>query len=402
VYEALSPSGEKVALKELLFSLVPDAATLDAFNREAKVLASLSHPQIPRLLDAFSEGTGVHTRLYLAQEFVEGEPLQIAIDRQRLTPLEARRLAVQVLRVLEELHGRDPPLLHRDVKPANLVLRPDGRVSLVDFGSARLLPRGVTHGATLVGTFGYMPPEQLGGTVDASCDLYALGATLMHGLTGKRPEDMTRDGLRLDVDAHLGGVDADLRKVIRKLVAPNRAARFQTAREAREALKAPLVSRWRAMALGTAAALVLGFSVALGSWTPAEPARPAWLPYWAQEHPAQLPRPQVGALPALEEPLPESFHWGAYTYPIRVSNVVFPPGYGGIAAITTPKGARVLLDGALLAERTPFTVNFPLQVNAGFHDVRIVHRGRQTALQVEVVPGVITTIRATLVGPPRP
>ncbi|HVE86995.1 MAG TPA: serine/threonine-protein kinase, partial [Myxococcales bacterium] len=165
MYEAIGKNGERVALKELIFALVPDAATLDAFEREAALLKAIHHPQIPRFVDAFSEGTGVNTRLYLAQEFVEGEPLLQSFSRQKLAPEEARQLAFQVLAVLDALHGREPPVLHRDVKPANLIRRPDGSVALVDFGSARLLPRGATHRATLVGTFGYMPLEQMGGTV---------------------------------------------------------------------------------------------------------------------------------------------------------------------------------------------------------------------------------------------
>jgi serine/threonine protein kinase len=80
-----------------------------------------------------------------------------------------------------------PPVLHRDLKPANVVLRPDGTLALVDFGSVRTLSTDRTHGSTLVGTFGYMPPEQLGGTVDRTSDLYALGATLLHDLTGRDP-----------------------------------------------------------------------------------------------------------------------------------------------------------------------------------------------------------------------
>src|SRR4051812_9946149 len=103
VYEAVGPGGQRVALKELLFSLVPDAATLDAFHREADLLRSLSHPQIPHLVDAFSEGAGVHTRLYLAQDLVEGESLEGAIARRRLSSEEARRLGKQVLRVLVAL-----------------------------------------------------------------------------------------------------------------------------------------------------------------------------------------------------------------------------------------------------------------------------------------------------------
>src|SRR5438132_1289457 len=165
-YRAQGPSG-MVALKELVFALVPTAQQLDAFEREAQLLGSVSHPQIPRLIASFREGEGPSLRLYLAQELVEGEPLSshIGIDES-----EARVIARQILNILRYLHERG--IVHRDVKPANVLRRPDGTLALVDFGAARAV-EGVTHGATLVGTFGYMPPEQLGGTVDATADLYA-------------------------------------------------------------------------------------------------------------------------------------------------------------------------------------------------------------------------------------
>src|SRR5438067_2456665 len=162
-YRAPGPTG-MVALKELVFALVPTAQQLDAFEREARLLRSVSHPQIPRLIDSFREGEGPSLRLYLTQDLVEGEPLssRIGIDES-----EARIIARQLLSILRYLHERG--IVHRDVKPANVLRRPDGTLALVVFGAARAV-EGVTHGATLVGTFGYMPPEQLGGTVDATAD----------------------------------------------------------------------------------------------------------------------------------------------------------------------------------------------------------------------------------------
>ncbi|NMO20896.1 serine/threonine protein kinase [Pyxidicoccus fallax] len=237
VYLAEDPEGRRVALKELLFALVPGTEQLDAFEREAEVLRSLSHPDIPRFVASFREGSGVGTRLYLAQEFLEGESLQQRIERQRLDEDEAWTLAEQVLGTLHALHLRTPALIHRDVKPANLILRPDGRTALVDFGAARHLARDVTHGSTLVGTFGYMPPEQLGGTVEPSSDLYALGATLVHALSGRVPADLLDDGLALSFEKHVRVSDS-LRAFLRRLLAPRRSERFGSAAEALTALRA--------------------------------------------------------------------------------------------------------------------------------------------------------------------
>jgi serine/threonine protein kinase len=200
------------------------------------VLRALDHPDIPRFLASFQEGTGVGTRLYLAQEFLEGESLLQRIERERFDEDEAWQLAEQVLETLTSLHQRTPALVHRDIKPANLILRPSGRVALVDFGAARQLTRGVTHGSTLVGTFGYMPPEQLGGTVDAGSDLYALGATLVHALSGRMPADLIDEQLALAFEKHVQ-VTQGLHAFLGKLLAPRRSERFSSATDALMALR---------------------------------------------------------------------------------------------------------------------------------------------------------------------
>lgn len=246
-YRARGPQGV-VALKELVFTLVPTAAQLDAFEREARVLASLSHPRIPRFLESFRDGAGAGLRLYLAQELVDGAPLSGA----RLSEAEARTLAREVLQVLVYLHGRG--VVHRDLKPANLVRRPDGAVAVVDFGAARPVD-GVTHGATLVGTFGYMPPEQLGGTVDETSDLYALGATLIHLQGGKPPAELLSPDLELRVD-HLQ-VSPSWRAFLLRLVARRRVDRPRTAEEALTALDAKPPVPWGPLPLAVLALTLL-------------------------------------------------------------------------------------------------------------------------------------------------
>ena len=232
VYRAFAPDGTPVALKELVFALAPDAQTIDAFEREARVLAQLDHPAIPRFVGAFREGAGIHLRLYLAQELIEGEPLSQRLRRGPL-PLETvKTLARQALDVLAYLHERR--VLHRDVKPANLIVKPDGSISLVDFGVARELVKEVTHGATLVGTFGYMPIEQLGGTVDARSDLYALGATLLHCLTGIQPGDLIKEDFSLDVSRA-----RELRGWLEKMTALKREDRYSSAGKALKGLDEP-------------------------------------------------------------------------------------------------------------------------------------------------------------------
>ena len=240
VYLAQGPGGQVVALKELLFSQVPSTQELDAFEREARLLEALAHPRIPRLLRHFQQGEGASLRLYLAAEYIAGETLLERLSHHTFTEAEAADIGLQVLDILEYLHGRKPRILHRDLKPANLIRRPDGTLVLVDFGSARESARGATTGSTLVGTFGYMPLEQFGGTVDVTSDLYALGATLVHLLGGTPPADHFQPDRGLDL-SHLEGIS--LRPWLRKLTASRPEDRYPNVAQARQALKGLRSSR---------------------------------------------------------------------------------------------------------------------------------------------------------------
>jgi serine/threonine protein kinase len=141
-----------------------------------------------------------------------------------------------VLGVLAYLHGLSPPVLHRDLKPANLIVRPDGRLSLVDFGSAREVKPGGTYQATVSGTFGYLPPEALGGTVDETADLYGLGATVLHLLTRRPPEEtLWNESARLEL---LVQAPPSFVAWLGRLTARKRTDRFTSAAEALAALDA--------------------------------------------------------------------------------------------------------------------------------------------------------------------
>ena len=260
VYRAHAQDGSVVALKELQFASVPGAQQLDAFEREAATLKTLNHPRIPRYIESFSEGEGVQVRLYLAAEFIEGEMLSARIARGPLAEADLRDVAAQVLRVLAYLH--ELGVLHRDIKPDNLIVRPPGEVVLVDFGSARQLSGSRTYGSTLVGTFGYMPTEQLGGTVDATSDLYALGATLLHAAIGKPPSELLSSDFSLRVPA-----DIPLHDLIAHLVQPRRERRLPSAAAALQELEHPprrssLRPRFAIAAAGMLAAGLVASSLA--------------------------------------------------------------------------------------------------------------------------------------------
>ena len=257
VYAAHDETGRLVALKELQFANVPSVQELDAFEREADALKTLHHPGIPAYFGRFREGQGVGLRLYLAFELIAGETLAARIAREPLGAPEALQLAERLLDILGYMHGQTPPVLHRDLKPANVVLRPDGTVVLVDFGSVRTLSADRTFGSTLVGTFGYMPPEQLGGTVDRTSDLYALGATLLHALTGKPPSDWLGPSLQLKPPP---GLPVPFDTWLSQLLEVEPARRPATVAQARALLQRPVRRPpriARSMAIGAGAGLLV-------------------------------------------------------------------------------------------------------------------------------------------------
>jgi serine/threonine protein kinase len=198
------------------------------FEREAELLANLSHPNLPRVLDSFllpSLGQ------YLVMDFVDGEDLQALLDR--LGPLpEAEVLPwiAQVCDALTYLHTQTPPVIHRDIKPANIKVTPQGRVMLVDFGIAKVYDPHLktTMGARAV-TPGFSPPEQYGqGRTDGRTDIYALGATLYTLLSGPEPPESVQRmvGSPLPPLRSISSMTAD---AINKAMAIDPSKRFQTA-----------------------------------------------------------------------------------------------------------------------------------------------------------------------------
>jgi hypothetical protein len=232
-YLATASNGLTVVVKEVLFDRAPSASAIEAFQRTTAALQQLQHPRIPRFISAFSEGIGVGMRLYLVQSFLPGESIE-QNRRVRYGELEILKVAREVLSILKYLHEFSPPVVHGDVKVANLIRGPENTLWLVDFGLTRLVEETEGRGMSGAAASGYAPlgePARIG---DASTDLYALGATLLSLLTGKAPEQLLDRTFHLALPSHLP-ITLRMRAWLRCLIAP-RGWRFLSAAEAEDAL----------------------------------------------------------------------------------------------------------------------------------------------------------------------
>ncbi len=238
VYRAVDENlGVDVAVKENLFT---SDEYSKQFRLEAVILAGLRHPNLPRVSDHFAVGDEGQ---YLVMDFIEGEDLRQRMERLgTVSEEDAVVVGAAMCDALTYLHTRKPSILHRDIKPGNVKISPEGTIYLVDFGLAKLMhgPQATTTGARAM-TPGYSPPEQYGtARTDARTDIYSLGATLYAGLTGVIPED----GLARAMDnAQLTSLRRRNPKVSRRVAAAIEKAmavdpgdRFQTAEEFKKAL----------------------------------------------------------------------------------------------------------------------------------------------------------------------
>ncbi len=228
-----------VVVKLLAFGGTVQWDDLKLFEREAQILKQLNHPRIPQYIDYFC----IDDRTLwfaLIQEYIPGESLKdkLAVGK-RFTEKRARKIAVEILNILTYLHELNPGVLHRDIKPSNLIWGDDNRIYLVDFGAVqdKAAREGVTF--TVVGTYGYAPMEQFGGRAVPASDLYALGATLIHLLTGTSPSDLPQQDLRLQFTDRVN-LSPSFVSWLQKLIEPAPEQRFTSASQALNALKSGL------------------------------------------------------------------------------------------------------------------------------------------------------------------
>jgi serine/threonine-protein kinase len=236
----------KVAVKVLSPPHAQDPSFVERFRREARAAARLSHPNVVAVFDSGSEGE-LH---YLVMEYVPGESLAELLARQgRLAPRRAAELAIQVCTALAAAHAQG--LVHRDVKPANVLVARDGRVKVTDFGIVKAAAADTLTGSGMVlGTAAYLSPEQAqGGPVDARSDLYGLGCVLYELLTGTPPFGSRPDSAQVAIanrhvneppeppSAHNPQVDPGLDAVVLTALAKQPDHRYQRATDMQEALE---------------------------------------------------------------------------------------------------------------------------------------------------------------------
>jgi serine/threonine protein kinase len=210
------------------------------FEREAQVLQNLNHPRIPKYRDYFAIENQPNERspwFGLVQNYIPGVSLQQLLNEgKHFTQEQVIEIARDVLKILVYLHELNPPVLHRDIKPSNLIWAKDSQVYLVDFGAVQ--DQAAVEGATftVVGTYGYVPMEQFGGRAVPASDLYALGATLIHLITGVAPANLPTCDSRLQF-ADQVAIDQGLVNWIGKLTEPALYERISTARQALRSLE---------------------------------------------------------------------------------------------------------------------------------------------------------------------
>jgi serine/threonine protein kinase len=297
-YRATDLQGASVIVKELHIERASEWKAIELFEREARVLSGLAHPNIPAFRDFFVhggplplpvsratfDGSEEARCLVLVQELVSGLTLEQRVEAKApLSTEEAEAVLRDLLGALAYLHERTPPVIHRDLKPANVVLSPEGNAYLVDFGATQthLLAlageeRVGSSGSTIVGTPEYMPPEQIRGDTRPASDLYALGLTIAVAMAGRPPSELRfndRTG-KLALDRALpSDTPPRLESALAAMVAPLLGQRARSAREVLAILDNPRSERpvWAMVAVALLGASLVGVYMGRASTRPMAP-----------------------------------------------------------------------------------------------------------------------------------
>jgi serine/threonine protein kinase len=244
-YRAIDPQTQQlVALKALSLHQINDWKAIELFEREAKVLSTLDRDGIPKYLDYFTTDIDDERHFYIVQELAPGKTLSEWMrSGWRVTEAELKPIIIQILEILIYLHRHYPPIVHRDLKPSNILKTEEGKIYLVDFGAVQQTYHDTfMRGSTVVGTYGYMAPEQFRGQAVPATDLYGLGATILHLLTHRSPAEIPQDGLRLNFRDRLQ-VSSSFADWLERMLEPDVGSRFSSSTKALEVFKNPPKSK---------------------------------------------------------------------------------------------------------------------------------------------------------------
>jgi len=242
VFEAQGADGRRVAVKTMTMPETMDASArweaVERFQREARAVRSLEHPHIVSVLDVGEEGG----KFFIVMEYLQGQSVRELLDMAGAFSVErALKTTGQVCEALAYAHERN--VVHRDIKPDNIMVLKDGRAKLTDFGLAAMtVETGMTQTGTVMGTFCYMSPEQARGEkVDARSDIFSLGATLYEMLTCRQPFSGDSPGAIIasilnDEPAAIPEAPPEVQRAVKRCLCKEPGKRFQSARELLEGL----------------------------------------------------------------------------------------------------------------------------------------------------------------------
>ncbi len=232
-------TNQQVAIKVLSLQQLEDWKKIELFEREAHILSTLNHPQIPQYLDYFQIDNNNDQSFYLVQQLAKGKSLLTLIEEGwQPNENEVKNIAIQLLEILVYLQQHNPPVFHRDIKPENIIYQPNKQVFLVDFGGVQHSFYHSVTASTIVGTYGYMSPEQFRGKANTTTDLYGLGTTLIFLLTGKHPSSLPQQKLKVKFKNELKtNINSEFYNWINLLIKPNYKKRFTNAQIALNTLQ---------------------------------------------------------------------------------------------------------------------------------------------------------------------
>ncbi|MEG4209554.1 serine/threonine-protein kinase [Microcoleus sp. S13_B4] len=236
---------ELVVIKQLFLGSDFEWQDIKLFEREAETLKTLSHPAIPRYLDYLEIDEPDSKGFALVQTYVGGKTLEEHLRSGRnFSESDVKELAKSLLEILIYLHERNPPVIHRDIKPSNILLHNRsghtvGQVYLVDFGSVQNQAAKFGGTITVVGTYGYMAPEQFGGRSVPASDLYGLGATLIYLVTGLHPTELSQQDLKILFADRVTQLNPNLIDWLEWMTEPSLEKRLSSAGEASNSLANP-------------------------------------------------------------------------------------------------------------------------------------------------------------------